>query len=78
MFHYLSGRAKDLSTGYKALQGEHGQPQSAASAIDKLCDRLANGESLEDRRTALLAIKGLSRDFKAVSNITSPQKAGCQ
>lgn len=70
-FHYLSARAKDLSTGYRALQGEHGQPQSANSTIDKLCDRLANGESIEDRRTALLAIKGLSRDYKAVNIFTT-------
>lgn len=65
-FHYLSAQAKNLSSGYRALQGEHGQPQSVSSTIDKLCDRLANGASLEDRRTALLAIKGLSRDYKAV------------
>jgi hypothetical protein len=40
---------------------------SAADTIDKLCDRLGNSTLVEDRRAALLGLKGLSRDWKAVS-----------
>jgi len=59
MFH-------SLAKGYSALQ-KAGQPQSELEIIDKLCDRLLNGTQLEDRRAALLGLKGLSRDWKAVS-----------
>ena len=55
-----------FKAGYAALSGPVGQTQSATDAIDKLADRLANGETVEDRRTALLGIKGLSRDWKGV------------
>ncbi|KAI5478541.1 hypothetical protein MNV49_004798 [Pseudohyphozyma bogoriensis] len=54
-----------LAKGYNSLRGEAGAPQSASDTIDKLCDRLLNGTQLEDRRAALLGIKGLSRDWKA-------------
>ncbi|GAA5859616.1 hypothetical protein JCM1840_006374 [Sporobolomyces johnsonii] len=53
-----------LARGYNSLQAS-AQPQSAASTIDKLCDRLLNGTQLDDRRAALLGLKGLSRDWKA-------------
>jgi hypothetical protein len=56
-----------LAKGYSALQ-KAGQPQSELEIIDKLCDRLLNGTQLEDRRAALLGLKGLSRDWKAVSD----------
>lgn len=55
-----------LAKGYSALS-KAGQPQSELDIIDKLCDRLLNGTQLEDRRAALLGLKGLSRDWKAVS-----------
>jgi len=55
-----------LARGYNSLQ-QSAQPQSAASTIDKLCDRLLNNESIEERRAALLSLKGLSRDWKSVS-----------
>lgn len=55
-----------FSRGYTALRGDKGAPQSANDTIDKLCDRLLNGNSLEDRRAALLGLKGLSRDWKSV------------
>ncbi|KAL8283699.1 hypothetical protein RQP46_005494 [Phenoliferia psychrophenolica] len=54
-----------LARGYVALRGDTGQPQSASDTIDKLCDRLLNGSQLEDRRAALLGLKGLSRDWKS-------------
>lgn len=63
-FRFLTSQVKSAQKTYTALQGETGKPQSANDAIDKLCDRLANGATLEDRRAALLAIKGLSRDYK--------------
>jgi hypothetical protein len=55
-----------LARGYNSLQ-QSAAPQSAASTIDKLCDRLLNQDSLEERRAALLGLKGLSRDWKSVS-----------
>ncbi|GAA94997.1 uncharacterized protein L969DRAFT_91217 [Mixia osmundae IAM 14324] len=54
-----------LSRFYTGLRGPAGQPQSAETTIDKLCDRLANSTVPEDRRAALLGLKGLSRDWKA-------------
>ncbi|GAA5978532.1 hypothetical protein JCM11641_007976 [Rhodosporidiobolus odoratus] len=57
-----------LSKGYNSLQQAAQAstiPQSATATIDRLCDRLLNGTQLEDRRAALLGIKGLSRDWKA-------------
>lgn len=55
-----------LRAGYNSLQAST-QPQSATSTIDKLCERLLNSQQREDRRAALLALKGLSRDWKSVS-----------
>jgi hypothetical protein len=60
---------------------------SASDTIDKLCERLNSATLIEDRRAALLALKGLSRDWKAVSCIfacisvpvltrTSPRTSG--
>ncbi|KWU45465.1 hypothetical protein RHOSPDRAFT_16490, partial [Rhodotorula sp. JG-1b] len=53
-----------LRAGYNSLQAST-QPQSATSTIDKLCERLLNSQQREDRRAALLALKGLSRDWKS-------------
>ena len=63
-FHFLSSQVKSVQKTYTALQGETGKPQSANDTIDKICDRLANGTRPEDRRGALLGIKGLARDYK--------------
>jgi len=54
-----------LARGYGALQAST-QPQSATSTIDRLCDRLLSGDERDDRKAALLGLKGLSRDWKAV------------
>ncbi|GAA5899956.1 hypothetical protein JCM6882_007011 [Rhodosporidiobolus microsporus] len=56
-----------LARGYQSLQTvtSSGTPQSSTATIDKLCDRLLNGQQLEDRRAALLGLKGLSRDWKS-------------
>ncbi|BGP36921.1 Vesicle-mediated ER to Golgi transport protein [Rhodotorula kratochvilovae] len=52
-----------IARGYGALQAS-AQPQSATTTIDRLCDRILQGDSREDRRAALLGLKGLSRDWK--------------
>lgn len=57
---------KSAATSYKQLQGPTGVRQSASDTIDKLCDRLANGTLAEDRRAALMGLKGMSRDWKGV------------
>ncbi|KAK4055135.1 Vesicle-mediated ER to Golgi transport protein [Microbotryomycetes sp. JL201] len=54
---------QSLARSYGALSAG-AQPQSATDTIDKLCDRLLNGTQLDDRRAALLGLKGLSRDWK--------------
>lgn len=57
-----------LRAGYNSLQAS-AQPQSAGQTIDRLCERLLDSEHREDRRAALLALKGLSRDWKTVSTV---------
>ena len=47
-----------------ALRGPTGAPQTAADTIAKLSDRLSPATLLADRRTAVLSLKGLSRDCK--------------
>ncbi|CAH1761705.1 7753_t:CDS:10 [Entrophospora sp. SA101] len=53
-----------LSRGYKGLLGEKGQPQSVDDTIVKLVDRANNSTLLEDRRAAILGLKGLSREYR--------------
>ncbi|KAH9889346.1 p115 like vesicle tethering protein [Cubamyces lactineus] len=48
-----------------ALRGPTGQPQSATDTISRLADRLSPSTLLADRRAAVLALKGLARDWKA-------------
>ncbi|KAI0774856.1 p115 like vesicle tethering protein [Trametes elegans] len=48
-----------------ALRGPTGQPQSASDTISRLADRLSPSTLLADRRAAVLALKGLARDWKA-------------
>ncbi|GAA5849938.1 hypothetical protein JCM8547_000958 [Rhodosporidiobolus lusitaniae] len=57
-----------LARGYNAVSQaarESAAPQSATGTIDKLCDRLLNAERIEERKAALLGLKGLSRDWKS-------------
>lgn len=56
-----------LSRGYAALVGDAATPQSGAEIVDKLCDRVVNATLLEDRRAAILGLKGLSRQYQLVS-----------
>ncbi|KZT55697.1 hypothetical protein CALCODRAFT_484572 [Calocera cornea HHB12733] len=62
-----------LSATYKELRAQaqtqiHSaltpQTQTVQSTIDKLTDRLLHAENIADRRAALLALKGMSRDAK--------------
>ncbi|BGO92969.1 hypothetical protein NBRC10512_004190 [Rhodotorula toruloides] len=53
-----------LRAGYNSLQAT-ARPTSAEDTIEKLCERLLNGTQKEDRRAALLGLKGLSRDWKS-------------
>ena len=52
-----------FARSYDALRAA---PQSGSDTIEKLCERLLNGASIEERKAALLGLKGLSRDWKAV------------
>ncbi|KAI6043506.1 p115 like vesicle tethering protein [Pisolithus marmoratus] len=54
-----------LSQTYIALRGPTGAPQSAVDTIARLSDRLSPSTLLADRRAAVLALKGLTRDCKA-------------
>lgn len=40
------------------------KPQSAHETITKLCDRLQNSTLIEDRRTAVLGLKGFAREYR--------------
>lgn len=40
------------------------KPQGAYETITKLCDRLQNGTMIEDRRTAVLGLKGFAREYR--------------
>lgn len=55
-----------LSRGYSVLRGDAGQPQSPIETVVKLCDRMEHSTLLEDRRAAVLGLKGMSRDWKKV------------
>ncbi|WWD17057.1 hypothetical protein CI109_101494 [Kwoniella shandongensis] len=53
-----------LTTAYNQLRGDLGAPQTATETIDKLVDKIQTSAAVEDRRTAVLGLKGLSRDWK--------------
>ncbi|PFH52186.1 hypothetical protein AMATHDRAFT_140838 [Amanita thiersii Skay4041] len=53
-----------LSQTYVALRGPTGGTQTPADTIARLSDRLSPATLLADRRAAVLALKGLSRDCK--------------
>ena len=60
-----------LSSAYNSLRGELGVPQTATDTIEKLVDRIQTSPAVEDRRTAVLGLKGLSRDWREVSSLTA-------
>ncbi|KAJ3417304.1 Vesicle-mediated ER to Golgi transport protein [Chytridiales sp. JEL 0842] len=49
---------------FSALRGDKGQVQKADETIDKLTDRVLNSTLIEDRRGAVLGLKGLAREYK--------------
>jgi len=53
-----------FSQTYVALRGPTGAPQTPTDTIGRLSDRLSPATLLADRRAAVLALKGLSRDCK--------------
>ncbi|KAI9469343.1 p115 like vesicle tethering protein [Zychaea mexicana] len=59
-----------LTRGYIAIRGDKGQPQSVDETIEKLADCLETATLLEDRRAAVLSLKGLVRDY--------PENVGAQ
>ncbi|KAJ3852008.1 p115 like vesicle tethering protein [Lentinula lateritia] len=62
-----------LSQTYVALRGPTGAPQTASDTIGRLSDRLQPATLLADRRAAVLALKGLSRDCKQdIGNLALP------
>lgn len=54
-----------FSSAVTALRGElSAAPQTANETITKLVDKIQTSPSVDDRRTAVLGLKGLSRDWK--------------
>jgi AMMECR1 domain-containing protein len=64
-----------LSTAYNQLRGDLGVPQTATDTIDKLVEKIQTSAAVEDRRTAVLGLKGLSRDWKEVRSAVRSQES---
>ena len=60
-----------LSSAYNSLRGDLGAPQTATETIEKLVERIQTSAAVEDRRTAVLGLKGLSRDWREVCSTLS-------
>ncbi|KAI9305040.1 p115 like vesicle tethering protein [Cunninghamella echinulata] len=58
-----------FSRGYSALRGDKGQPQTADETIERLADCLETATLLEDRRAAVLSLKGLTVGDKGLSSM---------
>lgn len=55
-----------LSSAVTQLRGElSAAPQTANDTITKLVEKIQTSPQVDDRRTAVLGLKGLSRDWKA-------------
>ncbi|GHJ85164.1 hypothetical protein NliqN6_1566 [Naganishia liquefaciens] len=55
-----------LTSAYTALRGDLGAPQSPQETIDKLVDRIQTSPNVDDRRTAVLGLKGCIREYRAL------------
>jgi hypothetical protein len=55
-----------LAASYSALKGPRGQAQTGREVVERLAERLASATLLEDRRAAVLGLKGLARDWQLV------------
>lgn len=54
-----------FSSAVTAIRGElSAAPQTASDTIIKLVDKIQTSPLVDDRRTAVLGLKGLSRDWK--------------
>jgi hypothetical protein len=53
-----------LTSAYTALRGDLGHPQSPTETIDKLVDRIQTSPNVDDRRTAVLGLKGCIREYR--------------
>ena len=66
-----------LTSAYNQLRGDLGAaPQTATDTIDKLVEKIQTSPDVEDRRTAVLGLKGLSRDWKEVRQLPHESYAG--
>lgn len=59
----------DFFKRYSQIGG--GQQQSATETIQRLADRVETSTLAEDKRAAVLSLKGLSREYKQVSTGSS-------
>ncbi|PVU94281.1 hypothetical protein BB561_002661 [Smittium simulii] len=55
-----------ISRGYSALVGEGRSQQDPEQAIQTLVDRVYTSTLIEDKRAAVLSLKGLSREYKHI------------
>ncbi|KAG0318818.1 hypothetical protein BGZ99_005440 [Dissophora globulifera] len=53
-----------FASGLSALRGQKGQHQAGSETIDRLCERIEYGTLVEDRRSAVLALRACSREHK--------------
>ena len=69
-----------LSSAYNQLRGDLGAPQTASETIEKLVERIQTSATVEERRTAVLGLKGLSRDWKQVGKAGEDiaNRVGCR
>ncbi|KAK9768561.1 Vesicle-mediated ER to Golgi transport protein [Basidiobolus ranarum] len=52
------------SDAFNVLTGQAGQPQTASDTIMKLSDRVQTSTLIEDRRAAVMGLKGLCREYR--------------
>ncbi|KAJ9098126.1 hypothetical protein QFC21_004455 [Naganishia friedmannii] len=53
-----------LTSAYTALRGDLGAPQNPTETIDKLVERIQTSPNVDDRRTAVLGLKGCIREYR--------------
>ena len=61
---------------FSFLQGGNRPIQTAEETIEKLTDRVTNATLIEDRRGAVLGLKGLAREYKLVWCSTTMRRHG--
>lgn len=64
--HTMSLFGTTFSSAVTALRGElSAPPQTANETITRLVEKIQTSPQVDDRRTAVLGLKGLSREYKA-------------